>query len=94
VLIALSTSGRSPNVLAAARAAHECGLTVWGLTGPAPNPLADLCDEVVAFDAERTSTVQELHLVAIHVLCGAVDAVVAERDRDVTAQLRGAVMAP
>jgi type III pantothenate kinase len=81
VLIALSTSGRSPNVLAAARAARECGLTVWGLTGPAPNPLADLCDEVVAFDTERTSTVQELHLVAIHVLCGAVDAVLATRER-------------
>src|SRR4051812_26007107 len=81
VLIALSTSGRSPNVLAAARAAHECGLTVWGLTGAAPNPLADLCDEVVAFGAERTSTVQELHLVAIHVLCGAVDAVLAAPER-------------
>src|SRR3954452_1061663 len=74
VLIALSTSGRSPNVLAAARAAHECGLTVWGLTGPGPNPLADVCDEVVAFGAQRACTVQELHLVAIHVLCAAVDA--------------------
>jgi type III pantothenate kinase len=73
VLVALSTSGRSPNVLAAARAARECGLTVWGLTGPAPNPLADLCDEVLAIDAERSCTVQELHLVAIHVLCAAVD---------------------
>jgi type III pantothenate kinase len=79
VLVALSTSGRSPNVLAAARAAHECGLTVWGLTGAAPNPLADLCDEVVAIDAERTCTVQELHLVAIHVLCGAVDEALAGR---------------
>jgi glycosyltransferase involved in cell wall biosynthesis/phosphoheptose isomerase len=74
VLVAISTSGRSANVLAAARTAHECGMTVWGLTGPAPNPLADLCDEVVAIGAERTSTIQELHLVAIHVLCGAVDA--------------------
>jgi type III pantothenate kinase len=73
VLVALSTSGRSPNVLAAARAAHDCGLTVWGLTGPGPNPLADLCDEVLAFGAERACTVQELHLVAIHVLCAAVD---------------------
>ena len=82
VLVALSTSGRSPNVLAAARAAHECGLTVWGLTGPAPNPLADLCDEVVAIDAERCCTVQELHLVAIHVLCAAVDAALqADRSR-------------
>jgi glycosyltransferase involved in cell wall biosynthesis/phosphoheptose isomerase len=81
VLIALSTSGRSPNVLGAARAAHECGLTVWGLTGADPNPLADLCDEVVAFDAERTCTVQELHLVAIHVLCAAVDAAFSASER-------------
>jgi DNA-binding MurR/RpiR family transcriptional regulator len=64
-------------VLAAARAARDCGLTVWGMTGPAPNPLADLCDEVLAIDAERACTVQELHLVAIHVLCGAVDAALA-----------------
>jgi type III pantothenate kinase len=73
VLVALSTSGRSPNVLAAARAARECGLSVWSMTGPAPNPLADLSDEVLAIDAERGATIQELHLVAIHVLCGAVD---------------------
>jgi glycosyltransferase involved in cell wall biosynthesis/phosphoheptose isomerase len=82
VLIALSTSGRSPNVLAAARAAHDCGLTVWGLTGPGPNPLADLCDEVLSFDAPRSSTVQELHLVAIHVLCAAVDAALSAPDHD------------
>jgi phosphoheptose isomerase/glycosyltransferase involved in cell wall biosynthesis len=82
VLMVLSTSGRSPNVLAAARAAHECGLTVWGLTGPAPNPLAGLCDEAVAIDAERSCTVQELHLVAIHVLCGAVEAALVARDRE------------
>jgi type III pantothenate kinase len=73
VLFVLSTSGRSPNVLAAARAAHDCGLTVWGLTGASPNPLAELCDEVLSFAAERSCTVQELHLVAIHVLCAAVD---------------------
>jgi type III pantothenate kinase len=73
VLVVLSTSGRSPNVLAAARAARDCGLTVWGLTGAAPNPLAELCDEVLSFAAERSCTVQELHLVAIHVLCAAVD---------------------
>ena len=81
VLVALSTSGRSENVLAAARAAHECGLTVWGLTGAAPNPLADLCDEVLAISAERACTVQELHLVAIHVLCSAVDAALAAGER-------------
>jgi hypothetical protein len=48
-------------------------MAVWGLTGASPNPLVDLCDEVLCFDADRSCTVQELHLVAIHVLCGAVD---------------------
>jgi type III pantothenate kinase len=81
VLLALSTSGRSPNVLAAVRAARECGLATWALTGPAPNPLAAECDEAVCIDAPRPSTVQELHLVAAHVLCGAVDRAVADHER-------------
>ncbi|MEA2406417.1 MAG: hypothetical protein QOE69_536 [Thermoleophilaceae bacterium] len=73
VLVCLSTSGRSENVVAAARAARECGAEAWGLTGPGPNPLADACDEVIALDCASTATIQELHQVAIHVLCGAVD---------------------
>jgi glycosyltransferase involved in cell wall biosynthesis/phosphoheptose isomerase len=73
VVICLSTSGRSPNVVAAARAAGECGAEAWALTGPAPNPLADECDECIALDCASTPTVQELHQVAIHLLCGAVD---------------------
>ncbi|MBD0282896.1 MAG: glycosyltransferase [Thermoleophilaceae bacterium] len=73
VLVALSTSGRSANVLAAARAAREAGLETWAFTGPAPNPLAELCDEVAAFACPSTATVQELHMVALHVLCAAVD---------------------
>ena len=44
VLVAFSTSGTSPDVVAAAKAAEEIGLTVWALTGPAPNPLAALAD--------------------------------------------------
>ncbi len=73
VLIALSTSGRSPNVLAAADAARETGLTTWALTGRLPNPLAERVDDVVAVDAEATATVQEAHLVALHLRCAAVD---------------------
>jgi glycosyltransferase involved in cell wall biosynthesis/phosphoheptose isomerase len=73
VLLCLSTSGRSQNVLAAARTARECGAEAWALTGPAPNPLAEACDEVIALECGSTATVQELHLVAIHLLCGAVD---------------------
>jgi glycosyltransferase involved in cell wall biosynthesis/phosphoheptose isomerase len=73
VLIALSTSGRSENVLAAVRAAREIGVETWVLTGRVPNPLAELCDEVAAFACPLMATVQELHMVALHVLCGAVD---------------------
>jgi glycosyltransferase involved in cell wall biosynthesis/phosphoheptose isomerase len=81
VLMALSTSGRSPNVLAAVGAARECGLTTWALTGAAPNPLADVCDEAVALDCPTAATVQELHQVALHLLCGALDREVALRKR-------------
>jgi glycosyltransferase involved in cell wall biosynthesis/phosphoheptose isomerase len=79
VLLCLSTSGRSENVVAAARAARECGAEAWALTGPAPNPLADACDEAIALDGGSAATTQELHQVAIHVLCGAVDREVAVR---------------
>ena len=80
VLVALSTSGRSPNVLAAVRAATECGATTWGVCGAPPNPLAELCDDAVCLPGPTTATVQELHLVAIHMLCASVDREVALRD--------------
>ncbi|KAB8195200.1 SIS domain-containing protein [Nonomuraea phyllanthi] len=73
VLVCLSTSGGSPNVLAAARAAQDAGILAWAMTGPAPNALADLCDEAVAVPGEETATVQEVHLALIHLLCDAVE---------------------
>jgi type III pantothenate kinase len=81
VLVALSTSGRSANVLAAARTARESGLETVALTGATPNPLAEICDQVVAFPARSPATVQELHMVALHVVCGAVDREVALQAR-------------
>jgi D-sedoheptulose 7-phosphate isomerase len=73
VLIALSTSGRSPNVLMAADRAMDLGMTVWGLTGPGPNPLSERCDECVCVESPFTATVQEVHLIAVHLLCAAFD---------------------
>jgi D-sedoheptulose 7-phosphate isomerase len=73
VLVALSTSGCSPNVVAAAKAGLENGLTVWALTGPAPNPLAAMADAAIAVEAPTTATVQELHLSIVHALCLALD---------------------
>ncbi len=76
VLVALSTSGRSQNVLAAMEAARERGMHTWALTGRAPNPLADQCDEAVCVDAPATATVQEVHQVVVHLVCAAVDCAV------------------
>lgn len=68
-LLLLSVSGRSRNLLAAARAGAALGLRVFTLTGAAPNPLADLSADAVAVPAPDPQVVQELHLVSVHVLC-------------------------
>lgn len=80
LLILLSTSGRSSNLLAAARTGHRAGLRTLAMTGPAPNPLRDLCDEAICIDHEKPAIVQEVHLVAIHLLCEAFDAALGEVD--------------
>ena len=43
------------------------------MTGPAPNPLADVADEALSVNAPHTATIQELHLVALHLVCAAFD---------------------
>lgn len=73
VFVALSTSGTSSNVLAAAEAARDYALTTWALTGRRPNPLANLCDDAVCVDAPATATVQEIHQVIVHLLCASFD---------------------
>ena len=73
VLVLMSTSGRSPNIVAAAERGRRIGLHVWSFTGPGPNPLAEAADEALCVDASYTATVQELHLVALHVLCAGLD---------------------
>ena len=73
VLMLLSTSGRSPNLLTAADAARELGVRTWALCGPGPNPLADACDEALCCPAEDSQVVQELHLISVHVMCEYLD---------------------
>ncbi|MFG2085306.1 MULTISPECIES: SIS domain-containing protein [unclassified Spirillospora] len=73
VLVCLSTSGRSPNVIAAAHRARQLGITAWAVTGPGPNALGGACDDAITVRASATATVQEIHLAAIHLLCGVVD---------------------
>jgi D-sedoheptulose 7-phosphate isomerase len=74
VLVTLSTSGRSPNILAAVEAARETEMTTWALSGLPGNPLALACDDALCVDAPQTATIQEIHLIAIHMLCEALDA--------------------
>jgi D-sedoheptulose 7-phosphate isomerase len=69
VLLALSTSGRSPNLLRAVDVGRRVGMTAWALTGPAPNPLAEAVDDVVAVPCPGTPSVQDVHQVAVHLLC-------------------------
>jgi D-sedoheptulose 7-phosphate isomerase len=73
VVVLLSTSGRSQNLLEAARTARTVGARVWAFTGPAPNPLADVADDVLALPG-ASCNVQEAQLVAVHALCEAFEA--------------------
>ena len=78
VLMLLSTSGASGNVLRAAERGRQWGLRVWALTGRCPNPLSQLADETLEVRAGSTAVVQEVHLVAVHALCAAVDAALSD----------------
>jgi D-sedoheptulose 7-phosphate isomerase len=84
VLMLLSTSGASANLLAAASRAHRIGMTVWALTGPSPNPLQSIADESACVNAPTSATVQELHLVAVHMLCEYFDEELARREQPQT----------
>lgn len=73
ILFAISTSGKSPNVLAALRAGKEKNLLVIGLCGQNPEAMAPLCDVVFSVPSALTPLVQETHIALIHVLCMLID---------------------
>ncbi len=72
VLLLLSTSGESANLLAAAHAARASQLRSWAMTGPSPNQLERVVEQAIAIQGAGPA-VQEAHLVAIHMLCAAID---------------------
>ena len=79
VLLAISTSGNSPNVIEAIRAAQAHGIAVAALTGKQGGAIAALLgphDIHLCVPAERTARIQEVHLLAIHCLCDAIDALI------------------
>lgn len=76
VLLAISTSGNSPNVVAAIVAAHEREMRVVALTGGSGGRVAGLLgagDVQVCVPAQRTARIQEVHLLTLHCLCDGID---------------------
>jgi len=73
VFIAISTSGKSPNVLAALRAAREIGITTIGFTGAASGAMRPLCDIVLAAPSDDTPLIQQIHITAAHAICELVE---------------------
>lgn len=73
VLIAISTSGRSPNVLAALKAARGLGVVTIGFTGNKPSEMTALCDHLLAAPTDKTPLIQQIHIVAAHAICTCVE---------------------
>ena len=76
VLLAITTSGSSPNVLAAIQAAHERDMTVVALTGKGGGKMTQALRETdvhICVPHDRTARIQEVHLLAIHCICDGVD---------------------
>ena len=74
VLIAISTSGTSPNIIAACRAAADSGCHVIGLRGNTGGDLADLADLSVIVPSDVTARIQECHILLGHLLCEGIEA--------------------
>ncbi|HEY3026194.1 MAG TPA: D-sedoheptulose 7-phosphate isomerase [Pyrinomonadaceae bacterium] len=73
VLIAISTSGNSPNILAAVKQAKDLACVTIALTGAGGGQLASICDAAVVVPSDRTSRVQEAHITIGHLWCELVD---------------------
>jgi D-sedoheptulose 7-phosphate isomerase len=71
--VAISTSGRSENILAALSAARQNGLRTIGFTGSESGPMASSCDLMLNVPSTRTPMIQQLHITAAHIICGLVE---------------------
>ncbi|HVH79655.1 MAG TPA: D-sedoheptulose 7-phosphate isomerase [Stellaceae bacterium] len=73
VLIGISTSGRSGNIMRAIQAARELGIYVIGLTGQSGGDMATCCDMCLRVPSNWTPLIQQVHIIAAHVICGIVE---------------------
>jgi len=72
-LLAISTSGRSLNIVAALRAAREIGIVTMGFTGAEGGPMNEFCDICLFAPAQATPLIQQVHITAAHVICDLVE---------------------
>ncbi|MGZ8402268.1 MAG: SIS domain-containing protein, partial [Rhodoplanes sp.] len=73
IFLALSTSGRSPNVICALKAAREMGMVTIGFTGDGRRDMTAYCDHCLAAPSAETPLIQQVHIVAAHAICGLVE---------------------
>jgi D-sedoheptulose 7-phosphate isomerase len=73
VLVALSTSGRSPNILRALDAAKKSGLVTIGFTGTKGGEMDSRCDFMLHAPSDKTPVIQQIHITAAHVICGLIE---------------------
>ena len=73
IFLGISTSGNSPNILAACRAAQAMGVSTLGLTGRDGGAMNTLCDALLVVDSQVTAHIQEAHIFLLHGLCAEID---------------------
>ncbi len=74
ILLAISTSGNSQNILLAAKTARAKNMLVIGLTGATGGKLAELCDIAITVPSDNVAQIQEMHLPIYHHICASVEA--------------------
>lgn len=75
VLFALTTSGRSPNILAALKVARDLGVTTIGFTGTKGEVMRASCDHLFVSPTDDTPVIQQIHMMAMHAICDEVEQV-------------------
>lgn len=73
MLVAISTSGNSPNIIKAVQTAKQCGMTVVGMTGASGGDMATLCDLLLNMPSIDTPRIQESHILVGHIVCELVE---------------------
>ena len=81
VLIAISTSGSSPNVLKAVEAANEMGIHTVAFTGNRNTPLAGMCEYALRVPSPATPLIQQVYMAAAHAVCEYVELALFGKDR-------------